>query len=492
MNDPLLYEINTRCWLAELSAQTGRRLTLADVPEAEFDFWRRSGFTHIWLMGVWTLGRRGRHWSRKVLAGCPPAVPDAEIAGSPYAITGYDVAREFGGDAALQKFRRRLNAQGLRLVLDFIPNHTALDHPWVRTRPEFYITSQEGGPGMTQPFRGSTQWFAHGSCGHDPPWMDTLQLDYRQETVRRAMIEELLGVAGRCDGVRCDMAMLALNGIFARIWRAWPGNSEKPSGDSATEFWRDAIDAVHARHAPFLFLAEAYWDCEARLQELGFNYTYDKVLYDRLVSREAPRTTEYLQSRPAEFVRRSAHFLENHDEPRIASLLSFEEHRAAALLVLALPGLRLLHEGQLGGLEIHANLHLACRAAESADERLGCFYERLLAALQQTAVGRGQGRLLPAQPAWPDNPTHRNFVLLQWQDESCASAFDLAVIHLGATRGQCWAPLSAHGLAEADWRLTDLLGDEIHERRGAELSQRGLYLDLLPHGAQLFHCQRMP
>ena len=482
---PLLYEINTRCWLADLSEKAGRRLTLADIPDSEFSFFERSGFTHIWIMGVWTLGARGRSHSQKCFAGREDEFRCGEIAGSPYAIAGYSVSRKLGGETALAKFRRKLNERGIKLVLDFVPNHTALDHPWVKAHPEFYVTSEERRHGTVKPYRGATKWFAHGSCGYGDPWVDTLQLDYRNPELRRAMICELLAVADKCDGVRCDMAMLLLNEVFARTW----GESAPVIESSRKEFWTEAIDALRGKRRDFLFLAEVYWDLETRLQELGFDFTYDKRLYDHLLTRDAPQVTRYLESLAPEFLARSVHFIENHDEPRIASLLSFEEHRAAALLFLALPGMRLLHEGQLSGLRVHAHVHFAKRGAEPPDESIASFYERLLAALPQTAVGNGAWKLLKPIAAWAQNPTHENVVLVQWQSEP--NRFDLAVVNLRAMRSQCYAALAIGGLAEAMWRFSDLLGDEVHERSGVELAERGLYLDLPPHGAQLFHGERI-
>jgi hypothetical protein len=527
---PLLYEINTRCWLAELSQRAGRRLTLADVPESEFEFWQRCGFTHLWLMGVWTLGARGRDWSRKCYHGREDEFRCDDIAGSPYAVAGYSVSRKLGGESALAKFRGELNQRGLKLLLDFVPNHTALDHPWVKAHPEFYITSDTRREGTTKPNRSDAKWFAHGASGHDTPWVDTLQLDYRNRDLRRAITDELRAISRRCDGVRCDMAMLVLNEVFARTWREFgpPASAtpspwgadfsplrpadgetrfadreeqtstrtevdaprEQPEGWRATEFWTDAMAAVRAQHRDFVFLAEVYWELEERLQELGFDYTYDKRLYDRIVAHDAQGASAFLAALTPEFVSRSAHFLENHDEPRIASLLSPQEHRAAALLILGLPGMRFLHEGQLAGLKVQAHVHFAKRGVEVPDPHVAAFYERLLGVLPRTATGQGRGELLPAQPAWDNNVTQRNFVLVQWQ--RTPPAFDLVVVNLSGERSQCYAPLRPSGLTEQNWRLTDLLSEEVHERRGAELATRGLYLDLPAHGAQLFHCEPIP
>lgn len=481
----LLYEINTRCWLADLSSRAGRRLTLADVPDSEFDFWQQCGFTHIWLMGVWSLGARGRAHSKRVFAHRGAEFGNCDLAGSPYAIAAYTVSRKLGGERALATFRRRLNERGLKLVLDFVPNHTALDHPWVQTHPEYFITSQSPHRHVVKPFRGTNLRVAHGHCGFGDPWVDTLQLDYRNPDLRRAMMEELLSVSARCDGVRCDMAMLVLNDVFARTWNEFPSGHPVPE----TEFWADAIARVRAAHQDFLFLAEVYWDLESRLQELGFDFTYDKRLYDRLIAHGAREVTSYLHSLTPEFISRSAHFLENHDEPRITSILSIDEHRAAALLIMSLPGMRFIHEGQIAGREVHANVHFATRRSEQDNPEISAFYARLFEACAITGVGCGEGTLLKSQPAWAENLTHENIALVRWRS---AARFALAVVNLSGVQSQCYAPLQSEALGKSSWRLTDLLGDEVHERDGKSLSERGLYLDLRPHAAQLFDFKAIP
>lgn len=486
MQHPLLYEINTRCWLAELSARAGSRITLADIPDPELDSFQRCGFTHVWLMGVWTLGTMGREHSRTVYAHREAEFGCGDITGSPYAIADYSVCPELGGDSGLEHFRHNLHLRGIKLVLDFVPNHTAIDHPWARQHPDYYVTSDAERAGTLKPYHEASKWFGHGWDGYGDPWIDTLQLNYRNPSLRHAMREELQRVAERCDGVRCDMAMLALNDVVARVWGEFPHEGD----DFSSEFWVDAIGAVRRKQPEFLFLAEVYWDLEQRLQDLGFDFTYDKRLYDLLVARDAIGAASYVRSLPADFIRRSAHFLENHDEKRIASLLSWEEHRAAALLIMALPGMRFIHEGQMSGARVHANVHFARRGVEQAENTVAEFYQTLLEALQTSAVGNGEGKVITPQPAWADNPSHANFILLQWQQSP--EAFDLAVIQMAAHRSQCLAPLDVESLVGGNWRFRDLLGNETFERQGEELARQGLYLDLPPHAAQLFHAERFP
>lgn len=484
---PLLYQINTRCWLRELSDAAGHDINLDDVPETEFARWRALGFTHLWLMGVWATGPKCRalalrepnllHTYQQIL----PGWRDEDVGGSPYAIADYKVPRALGGDAALRRFREKLNAAGLKLILDFVPNHLGLDHAWLREQPDLFVQSPVEVPGtFAQETVTGIRWLANGKDPFFLPWNDTVQLDYRRVSTRAAMRELLHSVAGRCDGVRCDMAMLLLNDVFSKTWANFPISNDPP----AHEFWADAIPAVKQLHPDFLFLAEVYWDLEGRMQELGFDYTYDKRLYDELFWRHAPGVQARVLGRPAELVARSAHFLENHDEQRIASQLTPAEQRAAALVILGLPGLRFLHDGQLTGAKVKLPVQLARRGNEPVDAEVAQAYEEILSALQTTAVGRGEFKLLSPREAWPGNPTAQNFVIVQWQMET--PAFDLVVVNLAAHRSQCYVPLAAPQLADHNWAMRDLLGPEKYERFGADLADQGLFLDLPESGAQLF------
>jgi hypothetical protein len=489
MPHPLLYEVNTRCWLRALSEKSGSAITLANVPDSELAKWQKPGFTHIWLMGVWTTGPRARAEAlnhpelRRAYDQVLPGWQDADVAGSPYAIGDYQVPSVLGGETGLEEFRRRLNEQGLKLLLDFVPNHVGLDHPWVSERPDLFVQSPGDVPGaFAQETRAGLRWLAQGKDPYFAPWTDTVQLDYRRAGTRGMMTQLLQSIASRCDGVRCDMAMLVLNDVFAKTWERFPiTNHQSPT----SEFWASAIPVVKRGHPDFVFLAEAYWGLEAQLQALGFDYTYDKTLYDGLVSRDAAGVQNHLVGLTAEAVAGSAHFLENHDEPRIAGILSPAEHRAAALLILGLPGMRFLHDGQLSGARLKIPIQLARRAEEPSRAEMVNLYEQLLTTLPGTAVGQGRGELSKPRAAWPGNSTAQNFVIVQWQKQ--APEFDLVVVNLAPDRSQCYAPLSLEGLAAHNWAMTDLLGEERFKRSGDDLQNQGLYLDLPPHAAQLFH-----
>jgi len=488
MTHPILYEINTRCWLNALAAKYQRPITLATVPDEEVAAWQSLGVTHVWLMGVWTSGPGARALAlaepnlRRAYAEAFPDWKEEDVVGSPYAISSYEVPKNLGGTAELEKFRNRLASRSIKLVLDFVPNHLGLDHPWVVERPQLFVKGNSPAPETFRPETSSSSlYLAHGKDPYFSAWTDTAQLDYRQPETRSAMLELLQSVARRCDGVRCDMAMLVLNGVFAKTWARFPASSPQPE----TEFWADAIRAVKQEFPDFLFLAEAYWGTEPQLKANGFDFTYDKTLYDKLVSHDAPGVERHLlDASQAGTLASGAHFLENHDEPRIASLLSGAEHRAAALVVLGLPGMRFLHDGELTGFVRRVPVQLGRHAAEPAQPGIETMYEQLLTVLATSAVGQGSYQLLTPQTAWADNPTAQNFVLIQWSKSK--PDFDLAVVNLVPHRSQCYAPITLPDSSVENWELRDMLGEESFVRSGQELQRRGLYLDLPPHGAQLF------
>jgi glycosidase len=383
MAHPLLYQINARCWLRSLAGQAGQPVTLANVPDSEFRRWRQLGFTHIWLMGVWTTGPRSRSVAlndaglRRRFDEILPGWREEDVPGSPYAIASYEVPTTLGGDAGLKLFRERLNNEGLKLLLDFVPNHVGLDHTWLTEKPDLFVQSPAETAGtFLQNTNAGPRWIAHGRDPYFSPWIDTAQLDYRRPATRAAMIEVLQSVARRCDGVRCDMAMLLLNEVFAKTWAGFSVAGPVPT----SEFWADAISAVKTANPDFIFLAEVYWGLEARLQSLGFDYTYDKVVYDCLVERRNADLQNHLSKAFPGHRAASAYFLENHDERRIAGVLPPAEHRAAAALVMGLPGMRMLHDGQLSGRRIQVPVQLGRWPDEPVDAEIQAMYEQILGA----------------------------------------------------------------------------------------------------------------
>src|SRR5205814_981843 len=205
-------------------------------------------------------------------------------------------------------------------------------------------------------------------------------------------------IGAQCDGVRCDMAMLVLPDVVARTWgdRARPADGTPPSDES---FWPAAIAGVRARHPDFVFMAEAYWDLEWTLQQQGFDYAYDKRLYDRLREHHARPVREHFLA-GIDYQNKLARFLENHDEPRAAATFPPGIHEAAAVITFLSPGLRFFHQGQFDGRKKRISPHLCRGPDEPTDQDLGKFYNRLLAVLRQPALRNGRWQLLECVPAW--------------------------------------------------------------------------------------------
>jgi glycosidase len=485
---PLVYEINTRCWLHDLSAIHGKPITLGEIPNSEFTKWQSLGFTHIWLMGIWQTGPRARAEAlrtpeqRRQYLEALPDFKDQDIQGSPYAIADYSVAEAFGSNEALKTFRRKLNQCGIKLILDFVPNHLGLDHPWVVAQPDLFVQSPFAAPGTFQEETSQgLRWLAHGKDPYFPPWTDTVQLDYRRRATQAAMLDLLASVAERCDGARCDMAMLVLNDVFAKNWERFPVGDPAPN----FEFWEFAIPAIRATHHDFIFLAEVYWGLEERLQKMGFDYTYDKELYDRIVSHDPAGTQRHLLNQPIAVTSRNAHFLENHDERRIASVLDLAEHRAVALLILTLPGLCLLHEGQLTGATRRVPVQLTRRFAEKPQPEIVALYHDLLSVLRQTSIGKGTAKLLVPLKASDTDSTSENVVLIEWS--STGDEIDLVVINLSSKPSRCIANVGEPASKEVSWSLRDLLSDSKFSSQ--TVSSTGLLFELAPFETRILQVE---
>jgi len=481
---PSLYQINTRVWLTELSGNLGRRATLDDIPDNELDQLTERGFDWIWFLSVWTTGevaqkisRDNPEW-RHDFENTLPDLQEKDIAGSGFAITGYNVHPDLGGDEALKRLRDRLQNRGLKLMLDFVPNHMAPDHPWVNNHPDYFVAGtvndlEKNPQNYTRIKNGNNDIvLAYGRDPYFSGWPDTVQLDYSNPKTVEAMSNELLRISGQCDGVRCDMAMLILPEVFERTW-----------GRRAQAFWPVAISRVRERLPDFLFLAEVYWDMEWTLQQEGFDYTYDKRLYDRLVEGDATAVREHFYAAP-DYQDRLARFLENHDEPRIASVMNNKNHEAAAVITFLSPGLRFFHQGQFDGRKKRISPHLIRGPQEIADIALQDFYAKFLDTIKKPGFRNGKWKLLNCISAWEGNETWDSFLAFSWQGMNGERA--LIVVNYSPHDSQCFLQLPFSDLADKKVLFSDVLSEAVYERDGQDLLSRGLFLDLPAWGYHVF------
>ena len=475
--NPSLFQVNARLWLSALSRGSGRAATLDEVPDTELDRLSELGFDLVYLQGAWQTGAAGREvalgdrsW-REGLGEVLPDLVDDDVCGSCYAITGYEVASALGGEPALRRFRGRLRERGLRLILDFVPNHTALDHPWLQSHPEFYIHGTEedlerqpGNYWRAEGPDGAGVVLAHGRDPYFPAWPDTLQLDYGNPALQEAMLGELSKVAGMCDGARCDMAMLVLPDVFERTWAV-----------AAEPFWPRAIAMVREKWPEFLTLAEVYWDLEWELQQQGFEFTYDKHLYDCLRDGRGRLVRDHLRA-AVSFQRRCVRFLENHDESRAAAVFSPDMCRAAAVIAFLCPGLHLFEAGQVEGAKARVPVYVCRAPVEAVDDDLRGFYGELMESVRDPVAREGAWRLLDPVPAWEGNWTWDCFVA--YTLEGADGRRLIVAVNYSGGQSQCYLPLPFPDLAGGRWRLDDHLGKACYDRDGDELLSPGLYLDV--------------
>ncbi|MEQ1588119.1 MAG: alpha-amylase family glycosyl hydrolase, partial [Cyclobacteriaceae bacterium] len=422
--------------------------------------------------------REWRHEFEQTL----PNLKEEDIGGSGFAIAGYHVHPNLGGDEALKRLRARLKKRGLRLMLDFVPNHMGLDHPWVQEHPEYFVAgTEEDLKNNPQNYtrvnlRQSSTILAYGRDPYFSGWPDTVQLDYSNPATVEAMTNELVRISGQCDGVRCDMAMLVLPEIFERTW-----------GRKAQSFWPEVIRTVREKHPQFCFMAEVYWDMEWTLQQQGFDYAYDKRLYDRLREGNTLSICGHFNA-GLDYQDKLARFLENHDEPRAADTFGPDQHKAAAVITFLSPGLRFFHQGQFEGRMKRISPHLVRGPHEPLNTDLQSFYASLLSALKHSSVRDGEWRLLSGGPAWEGNNSNDSFITFSWHagDERF-----VIVVNYASHSSQCYLNLQFSDLYKAQWRLTDLLNEVRYDRDGDDLHFVGLYLDLQPWQFHVFEMKKL-
>lgn len=465
-------------------------MTLANVPEAEWDALAKQGFNVVWLMGVWKRSDESRRIMLENRANHPdfdralPGWKPSDVISSPYAVAGYVPDARIGGWEALDAAREKLRARGMALFLDFVGNHTALDHPWTREHAEFYVQAGqqdfERDPSSYYPTQTQlgTRCIALARDPYFPPWRDVAQLNHFNPDMRAAQLADLRTIASHCDGVRCDMAMLQLNEIFANIWRHILGDAPPPS----TEFWTD----VRANVPNLALLAEAYWGTEQRLLDLGFSSAYDKTLYDAVRDVNVPGVRGRISASP-EQQRHFARFMENHDEPRRPEIFSNDRLAADGTLFGTLPGMRFYHQGELEGRRIHLPITLRIAADEPPDPPSQAFFQKILQITKHDVFHEGQWALLELVPE--GDPSPYGLVVYEWRS---ANAWKVIAVNLTGDTSQGRLRLGGRVSPARQYIFYDELNDVEYLRSGEELHNVGLFIRRDGFQAHLFNVTTAP
>ncbi len=482
---PHLYQIHSWAWLDTLSRAAGRTIMLRDVADAEWDWIRELGFDLVYLLGIWRRSPGGRHIFRTDASSFPTfdhALPDwtvESVIGSPFSILDYVPDPRIGDWDDIDAVRAKLHQRGMRLILDFVPNHTGPDHPWIFEHPDYFMQGAEAdfhrNPSafLLIDSDGKKPYFV--ARGRDPyfaPWADTAQIDYFSEAARNALIDLLKNIGSHCDGLRCDMAMLILNDVFAKTWQPLLAGRTAPTA----EFWSGAIAALPA---DFIWMAEVYWDMEARLQSLGFGFTYDKRLYDRLKVGNIADIRGHL-SADAAYQGRMARFLENHDEARSVATFGRDRIPVLAALIATLPGLRFFHQGQFSGKQIHLPMPLDNAIDEATDTKLEAIYATILGIANDPAFHKGDWSMLPVDAI--DN-TSGNLLAYRWRGND---GYRAVILNLDSAPAQGRIRMADDVAQSAAYDFADILNDQIYHRDRDELAANGLYVQLAGYHAHIF------
>jgi len=479
-----LIELSTRPWLYFLSHKYQSNITqLSDIPIEEFQLYVDRKIKWVWLMGLWELGDYGLHHDRTdpgLLKDYKVNLPDYnldDVIGSPYAITQYHCNPQLGLDDDIRSLKQKLNSMGLLLMVDFVPNHSAVDAPTVKSNPEFYVRSPPNQPVDTSKF--TSGGIAYGGSGAYT-WTDTLQFNYWDPTFRKARVQELLHVASLSDGMRCDMAYLLLNENIEANWgqplAAW--GYKKPS----TEWWTGAILTVKAQYPHVIFAAEVYSPWETNLQQCGFDYTYDKTLYDRLGEGNLDEIRNWLSSHSEEYLKHSVHFVSNHDEPRAAQFFgSTWRANAAAFIAYTIPGMRLYWMWENRGYNNKLDVHLRREQSESNRNETVQFYKTLWNITNDDVFDKGQWKYLQvigSNDGW-------RLVAYRWH---YLNKKRLVVVNYSDTQGSGNIVLSnAEAVGGNDTiPVRDLITDITYQRSAASLRSSGLSVVIPSWWAQIF------
>jgi hypothetical protein len=308
------------------------------------------------------------------------------------------------------------------------------------------------------------------------------------------MIDVLCRLSKVVDGVRCDMAMLVLR-EQVKIHRHPEMSWETFNRWMPDEFWPEAIRVVKRVNPHFSFMAETYWAMEGYLQHLGFDYTYNKPLYEAICnafqSGHAEALMNFVRLLGTDFLKKGVHFLENHDEERAMNALGEERQRSAAILLLTLPGVALIHQGQMEGKRERLPVQRVVPLAnETENSSLVSYYHRLLQVTSRPVFREGRLHVL-----YSNNASFIAFARVL--DDAKAIIIINTSSHY--QKGSISMAPGLHLKSGAPYRLDDLFYElkSVEVKRNptvqpsytypaAQLINQGLYVELPPFDAHVF------
>ena len=484
--NPRLLEINTRVWIKRF----GKNKKLSSIPDSQIDYWKEIGFDLIWLMGVWKNNEdvvREYCFEPELIAAYNSALKDwinEDVIGSTYSIDKYDVNPLLGNMEDMINLKKRLNKKGIKLILDFVSNHFSAKSSLIWSDKEIFLPADEF-IFRNDPYTfykspaNEKEYLAHGRDPLFPPWKDTAQINLYSKDARKFLINILLNLTDICDGVRCDMAMLPLNNVF---FNTWVGVIRKYGFERPEkEFWEEAISAVKKKRKDFLFIAETYWDLEWQLQNLGFDFTYDKRLTDRLAGGDIQSIKDHLQA-DINYQKKSMRFLENHDEERAVVKFGRERSLAAAVIISTIPGMAFYFDGQCDGKKVKLPLQLGREPEEKQDEKIKEFYRKLFQITKSEIFRNGEWKFLETFAAGDNDSTYQNLFAWQWR---LGNDLRIVVVNYNNLTSRCRLKFDLNINSE-EITLSDLLNDAVYKRSKKEITEKGLFVELKSFNSHIF------
>ncbi len=487
LKQSFLYEINTRTFCSE------NNCTLETLSDWFFKSPEFLAAEYIWFMGIWKPSPSSvkicqsneglLHEFQQSL----PNLQNSDILGSPYAVYEYKpnplVLKRLEG---LKRLKNKLNRLGKKLILDFVPNHMAKDTPYLKEYPQLFLHKEDHETVCKNSFLNSENGKIY-YYGRDPyfdGWTDTVQWDFSKPEVLELHKQILLQISEYCDGVRCDMAMLPQADVF-----------ERTHGKRALPYWKPLIEYIREQRNGFLFIAEVYWGREYELQQLGFDYTYDKTLYDRLKGNDFHALKLHLRAEE-EFQNKSLRFIENHDEPRAYSTFGDTSISYFSLLSF-LSGIILYYDGQTEGRKIKLPVQLGRRPEEKILQEVQKFYSRAFEQITKREIQKENFELKFFCYEFIESPTFTRGMYYFKKTKLLSGKVKILNIEFlilnfsehiisGWLRFDDLINKFIQAVMPETIKLKDIISDETYEKQKLEVLEKGIYVKLAPKQAHWF------
>ncbi|MBN2018515.1 MAG: hypothetical protein JW794_10365 [Candidatus Cloacimonetes bacterium] len=385
---------NIFVWLDQLTERYKREIkTLDQIPDEEFELLAQSGFTGLWLIGIWERSNASKRI--KHLTGNFDALASA------YSLKRYNVSASLGGEESLRRMTEKAWKYGIRIGCDMVPNHMAIDSDWVYDHPEWFIQT-DNSPFPSYSFSGEnlsdhpdveiyiedhyydhkdaavvfkyvdhrdgrTRYIYHGNDGTCFPWNDTAQLNYLLPHVREAVINEIVHIAKKFPIIRFDAAMTLSKKHFQRLWYPEPGtggdipsrsefsmSKEEFNKRMPKEFWREVVDRTAFEAPDTLLLAEAFWLMEGYfVRTLGMHRVYNSAFMNMMKNEENSKYRQSIKNVlefDPQILKRFVNFMSNPDEDTAVEQFGFDDkYFGTCVLMSTLPGLPMFAHGQVQG-----------------------------------------------------------------------------------------------------------------------------------------------